>query len=60
MHLRQVEQHWNITKNISEENQIGADIIIFPENQSAYVREKVADSWTPNTIIGRSEHLIVL
>ncbi|MCE7782211.1 helix-turn-helix domain-containing protein [Staphylococcus xylosus] len=30
----------------------GRHRIVLPENQSAYIREKVADGWTPDTIIG--------
>lgn len=36
----------------------GRHRIVLPENQSAYIREKVADGWTPDTIIGRGEHPI--
>ena len=30
----------------------GRHRIVLPENKSAYIREKVADGWTPDTIIG--------
>lgn len=36
----------------------GRHRIVLPENQSAYIREKVADGWTPDIIIGRGEHPI--
>ena len=36
----------------------GRHRIVLLENQSAYIREKVADGWTPDTIIGRGEHPI--
>ncbi|HDJ3110734.1 TPA: IS30 family transposase, partial [Staphylococcus aureus] len=36
----------------------GRHRIVLPEEQSDYIREKVADGWTPDTIIGRGEHTI--
>ncbi|AJP19275.1 TPA: IS30 family transposase [Staphylococcus aureus] len=36
----------------------GRHRIVLPEEQSDYIREKIADGWTPNTIIGRGERTI--
>ncbi|MCC5264698.1 hypothetical protein [Staphylococcus aureus] len=32
--------------------------MVLPEEQADYIREKVADGWTPDTIIGRGERTI--
>ncbi|WP_256244703.1 IS30 family transposase [Alkalibacterium sp. 20] len=36
----------------------GANNKELPENQVAYIKEKVADNWTPDVIIGRSDNKI--
>ncbi|WP_337122931.1 IS30 family transposase [Staphylococcus aureus] len=36
----------------------GRHRIVLPEEQSDYIRENVADGWTPDTIIGRGERTI--
>lgn len=36
----------------------GRHRIVLPEEQADYIREKVADGWTPDTIIGRGERTI--
>ncbi len=36
----------------------GRHRMVLPEEQADYIREKVADGWTPDTIIGRCERTI--